>query len=253
MRRSHLLVPIIWGSALIVTAGVLARGVKNRNANEDVINVVGLGTKDFVSDEIMWRGSFNAKSMDAKEAYNTIVADKEKVLQFFRAKGFTDADFSFGGAEVEKTYRMQSFKSETGYETRTEQIFDGYNATQTVTFTAKKNPQLMQKIEAVSQQMAELINSGIEFNSQPIQYTYSDLPSLKHNLIENATKDAKERAQKIVRTGNGSLGKLKDASMGVFQITGKGSNEEDSYGGNFDVFSKEKTARITVRLSYVLD
>ena len=41
--------------------------------------------------------------------------------------------------------------------------------------------------------------------------------------------------------------------MGVFQITGQGSTEEDSYGGNFDIYSKNKTARITVRLEYELD
>jgi uncharacterized protein len=41
--------------------------------------------------------------------------------------------------------------------------------------------------------------------------------------------------------------------MGVFQITGQGSTEEDSYGGNNDTFSKNKTARITVRLEYGLN
>ncbi|GAB4092816.1 hypothetical protein GCM10028786_17430 [Flaviaesturariibacter terrae] len=111
----------------------------------------------------------------------------------------------------------------------------------------------MKKIEHVVDQTSELINSGIEFDGNPIQYTYSDLASLKHNLIENASQDARERAQKIVHTANGSLGKLKDASMGVFQITGKGSIEEDSYGGNNDTYSKNKTARITVRLTYILD
>ncbi|WP_460569543.1 SIMPL domain-containing protein [Flaviaesturariibacter terrae] len=136
---------------------------------------------------------------------------------------------------------------------KTEQIFDGYIATQSVSFSSRKNPVLMKKIEHVVDQTSELINSGIEFDGNPIQYTYSDLASLKHNLIENASQDARERAQKIVHTANGSLGKLKDASMGVFQITGKGSIEEDSYGGNNDTYSKNKTARITVRLTYILD
>ena len=79
------------------------------------------------------------------------------------------------------------------------------------------------------------------------------MSSLKQSLIENATKDANERASKIVKTADGSLGKLKSASMGVFQITGQGSTEEDSYGGNNDTYSKNKTARITVRLEYILD
>ncbi len=111
----------------------------------------------------------------------------------------------------------------------------------------------MKRIETVADQTAELINSGIEFSGRELQYTYSDLASLKHNLIENATQDAKERAQKIVKTGSGNLGKLKTASMGVFQITGKGSIEEDTYGGILDTRNKWKTARITVRLTYVLD
>lgn len=251
-KNRSLLYAAIWGLAMIITAFVIGKGIRNRNANQDAINVVGLGTKDFISDEIFWKGSFSAKSMDAKEAYNTILADREKVRQFFISKGFKESEFTFGGANITKTFRTVSTETKDG-DTKSEEVFDGYTATQTISFFCQKNDALMRKIEQVSDQTSELINSGIEFNGQDIQYTYSDLPGLKHNLIENATKDARERAQKIVKTGNGDLGKLKDASMGVFQITGKGSVEEDSYGGNFDTRSKEKTARITVRLSYVLE
>jgi uncharacterized protein len=60
---------------------------------------------------------------------------------------------------------------------------------------------------------------------------------LINQLIEKGTQDARERAEKIVLTAKGKLGKLKDVSMGVFQITGKGSIEEDRYGGNFDTYS----------------
>ena len=112
---------------------------------------------------------------------------------------------------------------------------------------------MIKKIEVVSNKTSELINSGIELTSNSIQYTYSALPSLKQSLIENATKDANERASKIVNTANGNLGKLKKASMGVFQITGQGSTEDDSYGGIYDTYSKNKTARITVRLEYQLE
>ena len=100
------------------------------------------------------------------------------------------------------------------YDKKTEQIFDGYTATQTVSFTSIKNPVLMKKIETVIDQTAELINSGIQFNPNAVQYTYTDLPSLKKDLIEKATADAKERAEKIVKTGAGNLGKLKNATMG---------------------------------------
>jgi hypothetical protein len=245
---------LVIGVSIIITALILGSAFKNRNENLDTISVVGLGTTDFVSDEILWSGSFATKSFDIKEAYNKMISDQKIVADFFLSKGFKKEEFTFGAVQFNKRFREVRIENpENAYQTKYEQVFDGYEATQTITFSAKKNPDLMNRIEEVSSKTSELINSGIELTSNSIQYTYSNLPNLKHSLIEKASKDASERAQKIVNTANGSLGKLKSASMGVFQITGQGSTEEDSYGGNNDTYSKNKTARITVRLEYELD
>jgi uncharacterized protein len=252
MKTNYFLGPLIMGVAIILTAIILGAAFKHRNATQDSISVVGLGTRDFVSDAIYWSGRYSRKAMVAKDAYTMINDDKEKVKAFFLAKGFTLSEVNFGGVNFAKTYRAITLER-NGDVMKTEQVFDGYTATQSVSFSSQKDPALMKKIENVVDQTSELINSGIEFDGDPVQYTYSDLASLKHNLIEKASQDARERAEKIVNTANGHLGKLKSASMGVFQITGKGSIEEDSYGGNNDTYSKDKTARVTVRLTYTLD
>ncbi|MBC7642840.1 MAG: SIMPL domain-containing protein [Flavobacterium sp.] len=245
---------LIIGLAIIFTAFILGKSFKNRNENFDAISVIGLGTKDFVSDEILWSGSFAANSLDIKTAYNKIIADQKTVSEFFINKGFKSNEFLFGAVNFQKKFReIRTENTENAYQNKTEQVFDGYEATQTITFSSKKNPDLMARIESVSSKTSELINSGIELTSNSIQYTFSDLPSLKQSLIEKATKDANERATKIVNTAKGNLGKLKNAVMRVFQITAQGSTEEDSYGPNNDTFSKNKTARITVRLEYGLD
>ena len=243
---------VIIGVAIIITAWILGKSFQNRNKNLDAISVIGLGTKDFVSDEILWSGSFTTNSLDIKTAYNKIVSDQKTVTDFFLSKGFKSNEFSFGAVNFNKKFR--EVRSEgSGNQTKYEQVFDGYEATQTISFSAKKNPDLIKRIESVSSKTSELVNSGIELSSNSIQYTFSDLPSLKQSLIEKATKDANERASKIVKTADGNLGKLKNASMGVFQITGQGSTEDDSSGGINDTFSKNKTARITVRLEYELN
>lgn len=245
---------IIIAIAIILTGWILGRSFQNRNSNLDSISVIGLGTKDFISDEILWSGSFTTNSADIKEAYNKIVSDQKIVKDFFISKGFKTTEFVFGAVNFEKKFKeVRSESNEGSYQTKYEQVFVGYQATQTISFSAKKNPDLMKRIEDVSSKTSELVNSGIELASNTIQYTFSGLPSLKQSLIENATKDANERASKIVKTADGSLGKLKRASMGVFQITGQGSTEEDSYGGINDTYSKNKTARITVRLEYQLN
>jgi len=250
--NTNIIRSLIIGAAIVITAFILGSSFKNRNLKQDTISVTGLGSKDFISDEISWSGSFDANAMEAKEAYNIILQDREKVKNFFLNKGFKADEFSFGGVNFSRSYRTVTTKEADGTE-RSENIFDGYKATQSVYFRAKKNPVLMKKIENVIDKTAELINNGVQFEPSSAQYTYSDLASLKHSLIEAGSKDAKQRAEKIVKSADGNLGKLKDASMGVFQITAKGSTDEDTYGGNFDTSSKEKSARITVRLTYNLD
>jgi hypothetical protein len=74
---------IVISIAIIVTAFVLGSSFKNRNANQDSISVVGLGTTDFVSDEILWSGNFTTKSTDIKDAYNKIVSDQKIIQDFF--------------------------------------------------------------------------------------------------------------------------------------------------------------------------
>ena len=76
---------------------------------------------------------------------------------------------------------------------------------------------------------------------------------LKIKMIEQATKDAKNRAETIAKNGGGSLGDLTKANMGVFQITAENSSDEYSWGGSFNTSSKRKTASITMRLNYEID
>ena len=79
---------IIIGFAIIITGFILGKSFQNRNENLDSISVIGLGTKDFFSDEILWSGSFTTNSFDIKIAYNKIVSDQKIVSDFFINKGF---------------------------------------------------------------------------------------------------------------------------------------------------------------------
>ena len=81
--NNKLIEAAIIGGSIILTAMILGNAFKKRNENLDTISVIGLGTKDFVSDEILWSGSFTTKSFDIKEAYNKMIADQKIVERFF--------------------------------------------------------------------------------------------------------------------------------------------------------------------------
>ena len=111
----------------------------------------------------------------------------------------------------------------------------------------------MNKIGEISTQSSELINSGMEFYSSPLDHYYTKLAELKIQMIAEATKDASARVKSIVENVAVNLRNLKKLNICVFKITGQNSSEDFSYGGSFKTQSKNKTAHITVRLVYQIN
>ncbi|WP_262915394.1 SIMPL domain-containing protein [Niabella ginsengisoli] len=114
--------------------------------------------------------------------------------------------------------------------------------------TVKVESNDIPKVEALSREITELIQTGIELNSPEPLYFYTKLSDLKLDLLAKAAEDARKRADIIAKNTGGSIGSVSKANMGIFQITGKNSNEDYSYGGAFNTASKNKTASITVNL-----
>ena len=127
--------------------------------------------------------------------------------------------------------------------------FVEYELTQTVAIESKD----VNKIEKISREITELLNHGVQFYSESPRYYFTKLADLKIQMISKATEDARIRAEKIAEFSGGKLGKLESARMGIFQITGQNSKESYSWGGTFNTSSREKTASITMKLTYKVD
>ncbi len=140
----------------------------------------------------------------------------------------------------------------TRYDENGKQIgndFTGYNLKQKVIVDSKN----IDKVEKISREITELIQTGIELNSTAPSYYYTKLSELKIDLLAKASADAKLRGETIAKNAGSSLGKIKKATMGVFQITGQNSNEDYSYGGVFNTSSKNKTASITMKIDFAVE
>lgn len=235
---------IIIALAIVITAFTFSNAFKNRNKSTNSISVTGLGSKDFVSDLIVWTGSFVQKNIDLKEAYSKLDKDRESIRKYMLSKGLTAENIIFSAVDINKEFEDIY---ENGRKIRSQ--FTGYRLTQNVQIESAE----VDKVENISREVTELINSGIEFYSSNPQYYYTKLAALKIEMIAAATKDASVRAQRIAENAGSRVGRLKNADMGVFQIVAKNSSEEYSWGGSFNTTSKRKTATITVKLNYETD
>lgn len=228
--------------AIVVTALIFSNAFKNRNKTSNTISVTGLGSKDFVSDLIVWNGSFTRKSANLKDAYSELDKDRENIKSYLISKGVKAEDVIFSSVDISKEFD-EVYNSNGN---KTSSVFTGYRLKQNIQLESNE----VEKVEGISRQVSELINSGIEFYSTNPQYYYTKLAELKIQMIAEATKDANTRAKKIAENAGSGVGRLKNADMGVFQIVAQNSSEEYSWGGSFNTTSKRKTATITVKLNY---
>ena len=74
---------------------------------------------------------------------------------------------------------------------------------------------------------------------------------MRAGLLEDATRDAKQRAEAIAKSSGATVGAVRDARMGVFQITPRFSTEISDYGVN-DVSSIDKDVTAVVRATFQL-
>lgn len=235
---------IIVAIAAIICFWLAGNAYKYKFRTNETISVTGLAERNFVSDQIVWSGDYSRVTMDLKSAYSQLKEDERKIRSYLQSKGVQDSEMVFSAVSINKqfTTRYSSDGKELG------QDFAGYNLKQDVTVDSRD----IEKVEKISREVTELIESGIEFNSSAPSYYYTKLSELKVDLLAKASADAKLRAQTIAKNSGSGLGSIKKATMGVFQITGQNTNEDYSYGGAFNTSSKNKTASITIKIDYAV-
>lgn len=234
---------IIVGIAFVAGIWIASAAYKSRAKATETVTVTGSAEKDFVSDLIVWTGSYSRKSMDLKTAYAQLKTDEATIRAYLKGKGVAENQMVFSAVEINK-----DFSYETDQNGRSVQRFTGYNLIQNVRMESGE----VDKILGISRQATELIEGGIEFTSQSPLFYYTRLTDIKMDLLAQASADGKQRAEIIAKNAGSSLGKLKKATLGVFQITGKNSDEDYSYGGTFNTSSLNKTGSITIRMEFTV-
>ncbi|WP_142783853.1 SIMPL domain-containing protein [Changchengzhania lutea] len=235
----------VFSLAIIIAAIIFGNAVINRNKKAGTIAVTGLGQTNFTSDLIVWEAKFSRINTDLKEGYSNLKKDKTLIQAYLNSKGLPDSLIVFSAVETQKNMK-QNYGTNGNY---LGQEFTGYTLNQTVQI----NSPAVEQVEKISREVTDLLNQGIQLYSMPPRYYYTKLEDLKIEMIARATENANLRAKRIAENSGANLDDLITANMGIFQITGQNSNEDYSWGGAYNTTSKEKTASITMKLTYQVD
>ena len=229
-------VSIILSLGIIVSSAIMTNGFIKVKETKNELVVKGSSKQQIKSDLVVWTGSFSYESANLSDAYLGIKESEKKVKAYLQKSGVEENQIVMSSINTIKLNKRLPYGN--GYSNEVEK----YRLVQDVKIESKE----IDKITQISRKSTDLINEGVEFESYPPSYLYTKLADLKVEMIGKATKDAKERAQKMLEVTGNSVGKLNSARVGIFQITPLYSNEVSDYGINDNSsIDKEITAVVT--------
>lgn len=236
-RQGFILPSMILGLALLLAAIVFGLFHYRSRAARDTIQVTGAATDPFEADILKWRIvlSRQVPPDGLQNGYREIAADLERVLARLAAAGTDRQDV--GVQPVNAYPNFDQFGNRVGY-----------NLQQSL-FVVSSD---MQRLESLALNPVELIAEGIVIESSQLEYFYSKIDSLKHELLSQATADAKVRAAEIAGGSGLDVGGITSARAGVFQITEPYSTEVTDYGIH-NTSTKKKEITVTVHATFLTD
>ena len=195
---------------LLSTAALTVKGM------ERVVTVKGLAEREVTADKAIWPIRFDEAGNDLGALYATVERKSAAVTAFLKAHGFNGEEITVSSPSIIDR-QAQNYGN-------TANIAFRYTAATVVTVYTEK-------IDAVRQSMREIVNlgkDGIALSGQSYehrtQFLFTGLNSLKPSMIEEATKNARDVAEKFATDSASRLGKIKTASQGQFSITDRDSS-----------------------------
>jgi hypothetical protein len=239
--RPHLfgVVAGLFLAAGLVLSANLATTAWLRIKNSQFVSVKGSSRKNVKSDLVIWNGSFSAEATTLLEAQRRLKADYATVEEFFRRRSFTNLTFT--------PIAIEELKATLNEATTNRQVISGYRLTRGVRVESLD----VDRISGLDQETTALVEQGVLFTVQLPQFIYTKAGEAKVEMLAEATRDARSRAEQIATQGNRAISGLHAADMGIFQITPLFSSQT-SWQGENDLSSVDKTITAVVTATFTL-
>lgn len=208
------------GLSLILGLGLLGFFIQQTavkyKAYERVVTVKGLSEREYAADTVIWPIKFTVASNDTSAMFDDIEQQTRLIRDFLTAKGLEADNISLSSpAVIDK--KAQQYGGEQNMPFR-------YLASRTVTVYSEN----VDVVRGAIEEIGKLGKQGVILNQDPysnrVEYSFTKLNDVKPDMVEEATKNAREVAEKFAKDSQSSLGKIKWATQGQFSIYDRDSN-----------------------------
>ncbi|MEQ8266573.1 MAG: SIMPL domain-containing protein [Parvibaculum sp.] len=231
-------------AALILGLGIALGGylggqglVKSRLGDRSV-SVKGLSEREVKADLALWALRFVATGNDLTETQGQVKANATAVSNFLKSHGFSDEEIELQAPQV--TDRLAQAYSSGPVESR-------FIIAQQIVLRSTD----VDKVASANKDTSELVEQGVVLSNEygPVRpsYLFTGIAALKPEMIEEATKRAREAAETFAADSGSSLGGIKRAWQGQFEI-----QPRDETPGVQESEQVAKTVRVVSTIEYLL-
>ena len=255
MRTTLILFPVLLAACspdLVRPTELVTNAIIRTRTDDHTIRVPGTAKRRVRSDFVLWRARVSVARAELTEVYKLLAANFAKVKDHLRKRGIPEADISSATVESEERYKSVQ-KTVNG---KLEWISVRYFQVSQLLEVRSKDVALVAAVAGDAAQIyvsAGLNEAGVRFDSQTPQYYFTRMEELKVEVIAEATKHAKQRAQRIASASGAKLGRLLSAQVGDVLIASPYASAASSQPSGEDFSSIEKDIVANVTLLFMLE
>lgn len=201
---------------LSVLGFLLSNAVISVKQYDRSVKVKGLSVKEYPADIVIWPIKFSVADNDLTGLYNRTESSTERIKTFLINHGIQSEEISTSSPDItDKSAQQYGNQARAPYR---------YTALQTVTVYSKN----IDGVRSVMGSLSALGKQGIVFTGgsydYDTEYLFTRLNAIKPAMIEEATRKARDVAEKFAVDSQSQLGKIKKASQGQFSISARDKN-----------------------------
>lgn len=218
-----------------------ARAIEKLKDSDQTIAVTGSAKRRIKSDRVVWSAEVSSQAEGRAAAYHALAADVPKVTAWLASKGVPAGDLKVQAISTVEIHPHDKEGREMA------EVTSAYLMKQSIEVRSSR----VDLITDVSREATQLIEQGIAIESEAPQYHYTRLGDLKIEMLGEAARDARVRAERIAKSSGSLIGPLRSARMGVMQVNGADDSETSAEGVN-DTASVEKDVMAVMSSSFAL-
>ena len=228
--------------SLVTSVAVASRAYNRRveinSVQQQEISVKGYARTCVVSDLAVWSIRVAGEGPTLIDAFEQVDQSTQCVQQFLDKHGFEQS-----------TIRLSAISTEAHHE----RDKDGNELRNVVAYTLQRSFTIttsdVNRVAGAAGEVTQLLREGVYVQSAPAEYTYTKVGDVKIAILGEASADARQRADEIAVKAGCRVTDVRDAQMGVIQITQPNSTEVRSYG-IYDTSTIEKDVAVVVTVTF---